>query len=148
SLSGAPAWLSINGSNQLVGTPPQSAGNSVVTFTITASNGVNPNAVQSFTLTVWTADQRYVEALYQADLGRPGDLSNPHDAGFWVALLGNGTLSRMQVAAGVVQSLEGDDFLVRGWYVSYLGRAAQGGEELGWVNELQAGQTEEQVLSQ
>jgi hypothetical protein len=32
--------------------------------------------------------------------------------------------------------------------VTYLGRQAQGGEEMGFVNQLQAGQSEEQVLSQ
>ncbi len=32
--------------------------------------------------------------------------------------------------------------------MTYLGRAAQGGEELFWVGELLQGATEEQVLSQ
>jgi hypothetical protein len=52
SLSGAPSWLSINSSNQLVGTPPAAAGNTSATFTITASNGVAPEAQQTFTLLV------------------------------------------------------------------------------------------------
>jgi autotransporter-associated beta strand protein len=51
--SNAPSWLSINGSNQLVGTPPNlGAGPYAFTFTITAGNGVNPSFKQTFTLTV------------------------------------------------------------------------------------------------
>jgi hypothetical protein len=34
------------------------------------------------------------------------------------------------------------------WYQNYLGRPAAGGEEMGWVNLLLQGNTEEQVLSQ
>jgi hypothetical protein len=44
--------------------------------------------------------------------------------------------------------LEGRDHLVKGWYETYLGRPAAGGEELGWVGLLFQGQSEEQVLSQ
>src|SRR5262249_54161824 len=44
-------------------------------------------------------------------------------------------------------SPEAQDRLVKSWYLTFLGRPAQGGEELGWVSLLQAGQTEEQVLS-
>jgi hypothetical protein len=40
------------------------------------------------------------------------------------------------------------DNLVKSWYLTYLGRAAQGGEENGWAKLLSQGQTEEQVLSQ
>ena len=36
---------------------------------------------------------------------------------------------------------------MKSWYLNYLGRQAQGGEELGWVNLLRQGQTEEVVLS-
>src|SRR5207302_855887 len=35
----------------------------------------------------------------------------------------------------------------RSWYVAFLGRAADGIEEQGFVNLLLAGQTDEQVLS-
>ena len=51
-LSGAPGWLSINASSGVLsGTPPAGSFGSH-TFSITASNGVNPNATQTFTLTV------------------------------------------------------------------------------------------------
>ena len=52
------------------------------------------------------------------------------------------------IATGIETSLEGRDHLVKGWYETFLGRAAVGGEELGWVGLLSQGQTEEQVLSQ
>src|SRR5262249_35107044 len=41
-----------------------------------------------------------------------------------------------------------EDYLVKSWYVAFLGRQAQGGEELVWVKLLRSGQSEEQVLSQ
>jgi hypothetical protein len=50
SLSGAPAWLSINASNQLVGTPPAGTGASV-SFTVNALNSAGTTP-QSFTLNV------------------------------------------------------------------------------------------------
>jgi hypothetical protein len=52
------------------------------------------------------------------------------------------------VASGIVRSREARDHLVKGWYVTYLGRTAANGEEMGFVNMLLAGQTEEQVSSQ
>src|SRR5262249_51475123 len=48
---------------------------------------------------------------------------------------------------GSAASPEGDDHLVKSWYLSLLGRPANGTEELGWVQMLQAGTSEEQVLS-
>ncbi len=95
-----------------------------------------------------TPNQRFVEALYLDDLGRVGDLNNPRDAGYWVNQLTSGTLTTAQVAAEVAQSFEAEDYLVKGWYQTYLGRQAGNGEELGWVAALQQGQSEEQVLSQ
>ena len=52
------------------------------------------------------------------------------------------------IATGIEHSQEGEDHLVKSWYVAFLGRSANGTEELGWVNMLTQGQTEEQVLSQ
>ncbi len=55
SLVGAPSWLSINSSNQLVGTPPANAGNTVYhvpQFTIKAHNGVASDGSQAFNLTI------------------------------------------------------------------------------------------------
>jgi hypothetical protein len=132
-----------NGTASLTGTPTVAG---QFTFTITASNGVLPDATQSFTLTVLTPNQRFVQALYLDDLGRAGDLSNPTDAGYWVNLLDSGTLDQAAVAAGVVHSHEAQTRVVTGWYQAYLGRLPVGGEEQFWVPQLAQGQTEEQVL--
>jgi hypothetical protein len=52
SLIGAPAWLSINPTTGVMsGTPPHSRPRPY-TFTIKASNGISPDALQQFTLTV------------------------------------------------------------------------------------------------
>jgi len=101
-----------------------------------------------FILSDLTPQQRFVEALYHDELGRPGDLNSQVDAGFWVNLLNQGTATTAVVADRVVRSSEARDHLVKGWFQTYLGRAPLGGEELGWVSALLQGQTEEQVLSQ
>jgi hypothetical protein len=89
----------------------------------------------------------YVRALYRTVLGRPAD--NPGLLG-WIRSLPAGA-SRQQIAeglaAGIENSFEARDRLVKRWYQTYLGRPANGTEELGWVGLLQAGQSEEQVLS-
>jgi CSLREA domain-containing protein len=138
-----------NGTATLIGTPIVAG---QFAFTITATNATPPDAKQSFTLTVLTPQQltpqqRFVQALYLDDLGRAGDLSNPHDAGYWVSLLTNGTLDQKAVAAGVVHSHEAQTHVVTGWYQTYLGRQPVKGEEQFWVLQLAEGQTEEQVLS-
>ena len=106
-----------------------------------------PDTADRGALAGLSANARFVEALYLDELGRVGDTTNALDAGSWVNALNSGALTQAAVAAGVEQSLEAQDYLVRSWYVTFLGRQAQGGEEQGWVNLLQQGQTEEQVLS-
>jgi hypothetical protein len=54
---------------------------------------------------------------------------------------------RLQVAEVVREAAVEATRLVRGFYERFLGRAAAGGEEQGWVSMLLGGQTEEQVLS-
>jgi titin len=94
-----------------------------------------------------TADERFVEVLYLNALGRLGTLQ---EIDSWAALFGGPGESQAQsqaaIAAGIEGSAEARDHLVQSWYATFLGRQAQGGEELGWVGLL-AGQTEEQVLS-
>jgi hypothetical protein len=95
-----------------------------------------------------TPQERFVQAVYLDELGRPGSKA---ELDGWAALC-NGGLSQAQaqaaIATGIQHSPEGEDHQVKSWYLAYLGRAAQGGEELGWVGLLSQGQTEEQVLSQ
>jgi probable HAF family extracellular repeat protein len=94
-----------------------------------------------------TGNERFVEALYLADLGRTGDVHNTSDAGYWVNLLSGGALDQAAVAAGVLHSHEGQTHLVTTWYQTYLGRQPVNGEEQYWVSQLAQGKTDEQVLS-
>jgi hypothetical protein len=143
-----PSGVSLNATTGVLNGTPAAGSAGTYSLTLTAHNGVAPDATQSFTLTVWTANQRFVEALYGDNLGRVGDLTNPQDAGYWVNLLTNGTLTTTGVAGGVIHSFAAQDHLVASWYQAYLGRQPVNGEELAWVTALQQGQLDEMVLSQ
>jgi hypothetical protein len=91
-----------------------------------------------------TPQERFVQALYLDELGRPGARA---ELDGWVNVLNGPGISRATVAADIQQSPEARDHLVRSWYWAFLGRQAAGGEELGWANLLLRGQSEEQVLS-
>jgi hypothetical protein len=90
-----------------------------------------------------TPSEHFVQVLYLDALGRAGTLA---EVDSWANLLDNQSWSRVGVAAGIEGSPEARDRLVTTWYQSYLGRPAQNGEELGWVDLLFQGQSEEQVL--
>ena len=88
--------------------------------------------------------ERYVQALYLAELGRAGV---PSELDFWVGVM-NGSGGAAAAVAGIKGSPEGTGHLVGTWYQLYLGRAAVNGEEMFWADKLRQGQTEESVLSQ
>jgi hypothetical protein len=98
------------------------------------------------------AQQQYVQVLYLNELGRP---ASSDEIAQWTPLLtepfsdssGTATEQRQAVAAAIASSPEAQDHLVKSWYISFLGRPSQNGEEMGFVNMLEAGQSEEQVLS-
>jgi hypothetical protein len=117
-------------------------GPATVTATLTSpdTNSVSGNT----TITVLTADERFVRALYLDDLGRPGSIA---ELDGWVAVLNGAGGSQHTVALDIEESFEARDDLVKSWYETYLGRQAMNGEEDGWANMLLT-QTEEQVLSQ
>src|SRR5262249_37718585 len=134
-----------------------SAGGQAVSFRNTAATHVNnAAAVNAFAgpdtadrataLAGLSAPERFVQALYLDELGRAGSKAQLDR---WVTgLLNQPGGSQRAVAAGIAGSLEAQDYLVKSWYVAFLGRQAQGGEEQGWVKLLRSGQSEEQVLSQ
>lgn len=99
-------------------------------------------ADRSAALTGLTADERFIQTLYLDDLGRPG--SKTEINGWLVAFNSGGSTA---VASGIQDSHEARDHLVRSWYLTYLGRAANGVEEQVWVNLL-AAESEEQVLGE
>ena len=103
-----------------------------------------PNTADRATALVGlTAQERFVQNLYLAELGRAGSTA---ELDGWVTVLN--TSGAAAVAADIQHSFEAEDHLVRTWYVAFMGRQAQGGEEQGWVGRLQQGQSEEQALSQ
>lgn len=89
-----------------------------------------------------TPQEKFVQALYLAELGRAGGVA---ELDGWVAIL-NGPGGVRAVIADIDESFEARDRIVQGWYLTFLGRMAQGGEEKGFVNLL-ATETQEQVLS-
>jgi hypothetical protein len=118
-----------------------------VALTVTASvtsPDSNPNTVQNTgAVEVLTAQQRFIQALYLDDLGRLGSIAELNS---WLPVL-NGPGGQQAVATDITMSHEASDQLVKNWYFAYLGRHANGTEELGWVAMLQLGQSQEQVLS-
>ncbi len=90
-----------------------------------------------------TAQERYIQALYLDELGRPGAKA---ELDGWVAAL-NGPGGAAAVVNGIKNSAEGRDHLVKSWYQLFLGRPAAGGEEQSWVNGLLAGSREEDMLA-
>ncbi|HXT59077.1 MAG TPA: DUF4214 domain-containing protein, partial [Pirellulales bacterium] len=128
-----------NGTASLSGTP--AAGTSgVFTFTITAHNGVGPDATQNFTLTVVAPSansgfylagvpgdgtpQTFVHSLYRELLGREPDAPG---ASFWDAYLQqhNNAGGRRQVMASFLNSAEYKTHYVTVLYEVFLGRAPE-----------------------
>src|SRR5207244_543895 len=88
-------------------------------------------------------DADYVQRLYQTILGRTGSSAEIQP---WEMVM-QGPAGAAGVVAAIEQFPEACTRLVQKWYLSYLGRPAQGGEEQGWVAALLRGATEEQVLA-
>jgi hypothetical protein len=121
------------------------------TYTVTASGG-DLTAPITRIVTVGASnvqvnfspeDDAFVQHVYQSVLGRPA--SNT-DLGNWTAVL-QGWGGPNAVVVGIENAAEGRKRLVDSWYVTYLGRPAQGGEEQGWVQYLLQGASETSVLS-
>ncbi|HLN28813.1 MAG TPA: hypothetical protein VK395_13795 [Gemmataceae bacterium] len=90
-----------------------------------------------------TGLEPFVNALYLQELGRSGSNS---ELDSWLPLL-HQPGGQAAVANDIATSAEARDYLVKGWYLTYLGRPAAGNEEQVWVKDLLAGETEEQTLS-
>jgi hypothetical protein len=106
--------------------------------------------VQSFTSGSQTSLGRnpaYVTNLYLDILKRAPDLSSPTDAAGWVNGLNAGRLRPADVDSSVVRSPEANTILVRSLYLRILGRPATGDEGAGWVQMLNGGATQEQVIA-
>lgn len=88
-------------------------------------------------------DQGWLDALYHDVLGR-----NPDAAGeaAWLKTVAAGT-NRFSVAYAFAASVEHENIVVLGDYQRYLGRTATAPEVTGWVNNLQHGWSNEQVVA-
>jgi uncharacterized protein YkwD len=121
------------------------------TYTVTAS-GSGLAQPQTQVVTVGTTNYRlnfaiggeaYIQQLYLTILGRTGSTAELQS---WALAL-EGPAGPAGVVAAIEQSPEARTRLVKTWYLSYLGRPAQNGEEQGWVSELLRGVPEETVLA-
>jgi subtilisin-like proprotein convertase family protein len=121
-----------NGSHVLTVQSTDTAGNTSTSAPMNVI--IDPNALD--------ADRKYIRSLYQEELGRAGSLA---EWSGWLGLLATPN-GRANVASGIARSPEARQRLVNNWYLTYLGRPAQGNEP--WVPALLAGATEEQVLAQ
>jgi hypothetical protein len=92
-----------------------------------------------------TPTQRFVQVLYLDALGRPGSMAELNS---WVSVYNSsGANAQNVVITSIERSSEARDHLVKSWYKAFLGRSAAAGEEMGWVNMLLGGSTEETVLA-
>jgi subtilisin-like proprotein convertase family protein len=89
------------------------------------------------------SDLTFIRSLYSLNLGRTGTLPEWNS---WIPVL-NQLNGRFVVANDIARAPEARDFLVKGWYQTYLKRTAMRGEEAPFVRLLVSGMTEEQTLS-
>jgi uncharacterized protein YkwD len=118
-------------------------------YAVTASGGGLPAPITS-TVTVGAGNVRlnfavandtYIRKFYQTILGRAGSSA---EVASWLPALQ--TQGPGFVAAAFEHSTEARTRLVMSWYVTYLGRQAQHGEEQPAVAALVRGETEEAAL--
>jgi streptogramin lyase len=93
---------------------------------------------------VLDANHSFVQALYEDALGR---LGSPAELDSWVNVIVSSGIG--PVVNGIEHSAEADAHVVRSWYERYLGRTTppSDSEIQGFVNALQAGESDEQVLA-
>jgi hypothetical protein len=96
-----------------------------------------------FYLRAGSSNKAWVDALYLDLLGRPADLSGESH---WLQQLAAG-FSLHDVALDIVNSQEHERLVVQADYQQYLGRTGGGSEVAYWVNTMQQGATETQVLA-
>jgi uncharacterized protein (TIGR03118 family) len=129
--------FTVSGSNRFT-----TSGNLQVTVQVQDLGGSSLSL--SNTINVLDADHSFVQALYNDFLGRSGSQA---ELDGWVSALRGPGGSQAAVATAIARSAEAHDHVVKGWYVTFLGRQATGGEEQPFVNLLGGGASEEQALS-
>src|SRR5207249_4188203 len=87
-------------------------------------------------------DEVFVRALYRDQLGRAAGQQEVNVWANYVTVLGQAAVARL-----ITNCTEAHDHQVRQMYADFLGRSANGVEELPWVRLLDNGSTWEQVAS-
>jgi uncharacterized repeat protein (TIGR03803 family) len=132
-----------NGNYQVLGTHTYS---NPGTYTLTVQlwgNGLSSTVHSTAGVSTLTANQLFVEGLYEDFLGRYPDASG---WAFWVSEIP--ILGRQGVANDIARSQEGLDHVVNQIYLAFLNRSADPGGQATYVSQLQSGKTEEWVMSQ
>lgn len=134
---------------QFLGRPGDAAG---INFWVTQlQNGKTDEEVQAgfiaspeFFAQSGGTNMGYIDTLYLRLLMRPAD---PTGESFWTGQLNSNHLNRLQVALNFTQSPEGFGVRVLATYQRYLGRGASASEIAFWVALLQAGSTNEDIVT-
>jgi hypothetical protein len=87
-----------------------------------------------------TVNQSFVQVLFNNFLGRSGSIS---ELNTWVNTLTS--QGQAAVVKGIFESTASLDNIVAGFYLKYLGRAADAGGEAYWVSLIQSGSTLESI---
>ena len=123
----------------------------VHTLVVQATN-IAGNVSNSTTLVVTInsqaldADSKFVRAIYEQALGRPGTIA---EWNIWIPLLVNGN-GRFMIANDIERATEARTLTLDNWYKTYFGRTSNPStiEIQFWINEFNNGASEETVLSQ
>src|SRR5207245_4232715 len=99
---------------------------------ISATGGATVNA------TALSANAAFVDVLYEDFLRRPGDTTNPNDAGAWVAQL-QGGVAPASVANAIARSPEALGVTVDALFLKLLGRGSDAGGRAAFVRFLPNG---------
>jgi len=93
SATGLPSWASLDATTGVLsGTAPSSAAGTQFPLTITATNGISPNATQSFTLNVQAAPTISTPMLVTTIAGKAGTAGTSN---------GTGTVARFRTPMGI-----------------------------------------------
>jgi subtilisin-like proprotein convertase family protein len=117
-------------------------------LTVESSDAVGNTSVSTLVIItvnpdVLDKDHKFIRQLYFNALARPGSMP---EWDLWIPVLAQPN-GRFLVANAIERSFEGRDRLVKSWYLTYLGRPANGTEERGWAQLMVGGTSEEDVLA-
>jgi len=140
-LDGTNASTTVSAKNNIWGVADPNAVNKDGTHNTNAGGGPTGTGLVDVGAMQLTANEQFVQTLYHDFLGRTGSVN---ELDYWVGQLSK--LNQIGVSNAIARSGEALRRLVDGFYVKFLGRAADASGETAWVNFLNGGGTEEQVM--